>query len=118
MTDKKELKEQYKQMKSHMGVLLIRNEKSGKCLIKAERDLKSAANSTAFKLGLGAFPNRELQKEWSELGENYFTISILDELEYSKDESKTDYTEELEMLATMWKDRLAKEQGAQFYEKR
>lgn len=34
---------------------------------------------------------------------------ILENLEYDKDESKTDYTEELALLQMIWEEKLAKE---------
>lgn len=66
MDRRKELKEQYKNMKPDMGVFIIKSAIAGKCYIEATQDLKSTINSTKLKLELGFHPNKELQKEWKE----------------------------------------------------
>lgn len=116
MDRKKELKEQYRQMKPQMGVLMIRSNSQNKCFIEATQDLRGRINSTKFKLAGGAHPNRELQKEWQEFGERNFTIEIVDHLEYDKDETKTDYTEDIALLQMMWEEKMAKEDFL-FYKK-
>jgi hypothetical protein len=103
---KKELKEQYRQMKPQMGVLMIRSNSQNKCFIEATQDLRGRINSTKFKLACGAHPNRELQKEWQEFGESNFTIEIVDHFEYDKDETKTDYTEDIALLQMIWEEKM------------
>jgi len=78
--------------------------------------LRGTLNSTKFKLGASAHPNRELQKEWKDFGAGNFTIEILENLEYDKDEFKTDYTEDLTLLKMIWKEKLLK-QKVDFYKK-
>jgi hypothetical protein len=109
MDRRKELKEQYKQMKPDMGVFAIKSKAGSGYYIEAARNLKGAINRNRFQLGNGSHPNRELQKEWKELGEDGFTIEILEKLEYDKDASKTDYSEELELLKMMCEEKLMKE---------
>lgn len=116
MDRKKELKEQYRQMKPQMGVFIIRSHHDSKCFIEGTQNLKGRINSTKFKLAAGAHPYRELQKEWKDFGEENFTIEILENLEYDKDESKTDYTEDLALLQMIWEEKLSK-QCLQFYKK-
>lgn len=113
---KKELKLQYKQMKPDMGIFIVRSKVNNKCHIEATQDLKGTINGTKFKLGTGNHPYRELQKEWKEFGEGNFIVEILEQLEYDKDESKIDYTEELMLLQMIWKDNLAKE-NMEFYKR-
>ena len=114
MDRRKELKEQYKMMKPDMGVFIVKSKHDNRCFLEATSDLKSTINSTRFKLNFGNHPNKELQKEWKEYGENAFTIEILEKLEYDKDESKTDYSEELAILKMEWEDKLSNE-GMDFY---
>jgi hypothetical protein len=103
---KKELKLQYKQMKPQMGVFMFRSKASHKCYLEATQDLKGTINSTKFKLGAGIHPNRELQREWQDFREDNFIIEILEELQYDKDETKTDYREDLAVLEMMWEEKL------------
>lgn len=116
MDRRKELKGQYKMMKADMGIFIIKNDFNNKIHIETSQNLKATINSTEFKLGFGNHPNKELQKEWTEYGKDSFTIEILEKLKYDKDESKTDYSEELEILELEWKDKLSK-QGIEFYKK-
>jgi hypothetical protein len=115
MDRRKELKEQYKQLKPDMGVFAVCSGCSNKCYIESTKDLKSRINSTRFKLDAGNYPIRELQKEWKEHGADCFTIKILEKLEYDKDGSKTDYADDLDLLKMIWEEKLLKK-GYRFYE--
>jgi len=117
MDRKKELKSQYKQMRPQMGIFIIRSKVNNKCYIETTQDLRGTVNGTKFKLGAGSHPNRELQKEWKEFGEGNFIIEILENLEYDKEESKTDYREDLALLQMIWEEKLLK-QEIEFYRKR
>ena len=111
---KKELQEQYKQMKPDMGILAVMNRNSKRCWLEATPNLKGKQNSVAFQLKNGSHVNRQLQKDWKELGEEAFRFVVLEQLEYDEDESKTDYREDLELLKMIWIDRLT-EQGSLIY---
>lgn len=111
---KKELKEWYKQMKPEMGVFIIRSKFDNKCFLQGTQDLKSAINSIKFKLELGNHPNKKLQKDWQRYGKDNFAFQILENLDYDKDETKTDYTEDLDLLKMIWEEKLVKE-GMEFY---
>lgn len=113
---KKELTEQYKQMKKPMGIFIIRTKLNNKCYVQTTQDLKGVMNGALARLDGGFHPNKELQMEWNEFGRDSFTVEILEELEYDKDEAKTDYTEELSVLMMIWEDKLAKE-GLVLYRK-
>lgn len=103
-------------MKSDMGIFIIRSNFNKKCYIETTQDLKGTINGTKFKLSAGSHPNRELQKEWNEYGAGNFTIEILENLEYEKDESKTDYREDLALLRMIWEEKLSQE-NIEFYKK-
>ncbi len=108
MNRKKELKDQYKQMKPNMGIFIIRSNSSNKCYLESTQDLRGTINGTNFKLKMCSHPNRELQKEWKNNGGENFTIEILENLEYDKDESKTDYSEDLSILKMIWEEKMTK----------
>lgn len=104
-------------MKKPMGIYIIRSKVNNKCFIQATKDLKGVMNSTLVKLKADMHPNRELQKEWKELGPDNFIVEILEHLDYDEDEAKTDYTEELELMQMLWAEKLAKENW-ELYKKR
>ncbi len=114
MDKRKELKELYKNMKTEMGIFIVKSNFNNKCHIEGTQDLKGTINGTKFKLNLGNHYNKELQKEWKENKEENFTIEILENLQYDKDEAKTDYTEELAILKMVWEEKLSN-QGLEFY---
>ena len=116
MDRKKELKELYKQMKPPMGVFVIRSNVNNKCYLEATNNFKAKINSTKMKLETNFHPNRELQLDWNEHGEGNFAFEILEELEYDKDETKTDYSDDLALLQMEWEEKLAAK-GLQFYRK-
>lgn len=116
MERRKELKELYKNMKSEMGIFIIKSTTNNKCYIEAAQDLKGTINGVKFQLGFGNYNIRELQNEWKEHGEKNFVVEILEPLDYSKDESKTNYIEDLEILKMIWTEKLVK-QGLTFYKK-
>ena len=107
MDRKKELKEQYKQMKTEMGIMIVQNKINNKYILIPTQNLKGMINRVRFQLSSGGHPNGELQNEWNEFGEGNFNFEILEVLEYDKDESKTDYSEELSIMEIMWAEKLS-----------
>jgi hypothetical protein len=101
-------------MKPDMGIFTVINKNESKYFLQPTQNLKGMINSTLFKLNGGIHPNKGLQEDWLKLGCDGFEINRLEKLEYDDDESKTDYTEELELLKMIWVDRLT-EKGVSFY---
>jgi hypothetical protein len=99
MSDKKELQEKYKQYKPDMGIIAFRNLATGKVYLAISKNTKADINSISFQLTLGSYPsNANLCEDWKTQGQADFEIAVLEKLEYSKDESKTDYTADLKLL--------------------
>lgn len=111
---KKELKELYKQMKPEMGVFIIRANFAQQCHLLATASLKGTINRVRFQLNAGSYPQKVLQRAWKEHGEAGFTVEVLEKLEYDRDETKTDYSEELAILKMLWVEKLL-QQGLEFY---
>ncbi len=116
MDRRKELKQMYKQMKPDMGIVLVRSKNDKRCALIASKNLRGTVNRLNFSFDDCGFLIRGLRKAWKEQGRDAFDIEVLDRLEYDKDESKTDYTEDLETLAEVWSEKLSA-QGFEFYEK-
>ncbi len=109
MERRKELKEAYKNTKPDMGIFMIKSILNNKYHLESTQNLKGGINRVKFQLKFGSYTNKELQKEWSEHGEENFTIEILEQLKYDEDTTKTDYTEELAILQLIWEEKLAGE---------
>lgn len=110
MDRRKELQRQYKLSKPETGVFCICSQADGRCLVQGSQDLKSAINSSKFKLSAGMHPNRELQRAWRVHGKANFRIEVLERLPYDEDGERTDYSEDLEILALTWREHLVQEE--------
>lgn len=109
MERKKELKEQYKQMKPDMGIMIVRSQSEKWCYLEGTQNLRATMNGTPFKLKAGFHPSRELLKKWQEHKGNNLTFEVLEQLEYDKDETKTDYSDDLTLLLMEWQEKLTKD---------
>lgn len=105
MDIKKDLKQKYKEMKTPMGLLIIKNNINDKAFLDISIDIKSTINRHKFQLKWGGHPNKELQKDWKKYGEGGFTFEVLEYLDYDKEDEGKDYKEELEILKMMWFDK-------------
>ena len=103
--NKKELRENYKQTIRPMGIYQIRNMKNGKIFLGSAKDLHGIINSNKFQLKNGLHFNKEMQKDFNEVGEDSFSFDILDYLK-PKEDLNHDYTEELKMFEDMWLEKL------------
>ncbi|WP_372634585.1 GIY-YIG nuclease family protein [Cohnella sp.] len=95
---------QYKEIPIEAGVYQIRNNINGKVLVDTTPNLKSLNGRTA-SLNMGAYPNKELQREWTEYGEEAFTMEVLEVLKPS-DNPFVNVKDELKLLEDKWIDKL------------
>lgn len=100
MKTKKELKEEYKQMKFPMGVFQIKNIKSNKVLIDNSVDMESKWNRHKIELKFGNHRNKDFQNDWNEYGEENFVFEVLSELKKNENEN-INYNKELKTLQDM-----------------
>jgi hypothetical protein len=100
MKTRKELKEEYKQLKYRMGVFQIRNTLTGKLFIGSSTDLVAIWHRHRLQLNFGNHPNEALQKDWNEKGAENFAYEILSEIKQT--EKETDYEKEVKLLEEMF----------------
>lgn len=103
--NKRELINKYKQTIQPMGIYQIRNIKNGRIYIGSAKDLRGRINSNKFQLKMGSHLNREMQKDFSEIGEKGFSFDVLDYLK-PKEDLNYDYTEDLKILEEMWLEKI------------
>lgn len=90
---KKALREEYDRRKPQMGVVCW---SSGERMwIAISRDAKADYNRSLFQMKLGSWPQRELQRAYTEAPET-FRWSLLKELDY--EEREEDHSTDLELL--------------------
>lgn len=97
---KKELIEQYKQMRPEMGVLLIRCLREEAVFLAPCPGFTIRRNRILFQLNMGSHPNRRLQQLWQQYGQEGFEMLELDTLAYREGDNYRDsYVDELRELA-------------------
>ncbi len=102
---RKELINEYKQLKPRMGVYAIKNLKNGKILVGSNVNADKIWNRLQLQLGAGSHPNATLQADWKELGEANFSYEILSELQ-QKDGEEVDYNRQLKELEDLFLEEL------------
>ena len=105
MTDLKTAKEFYKQTRREMGIYQIKNLASGKIYLGRSADLNGKFNSERFLLKNGMHVNKELQNDFTMLGEEKFVFEILDRLQ-PRENPDYDYSADLQTLESMWLEKL------------
>ncbi|WP_397536470.1 GIY-YIG nuclease family protein [Rummeliibacillus pycnus] len=104
MDQKKELKEQYKEIPIQSGVFKITNNENGKVYIGSFNNLKRL-NGLKFMLMTNTCLNPLLQNEWNEFGSDAFTIETVEMLK-KPEEGYFDEKRELEKLEQKWIEQL------------
>lgn len=94
MKARKELKEEYKQMKFKIGVFQIKNTVNNKVFIDSSMDIVAIWNRQRMELNFGSHPNLSLQKDWNKFGADKFEYEIISEIKQSETEIR-DYKKEL-----------------------
>jgi hypothetical protein len=79
MDRRKELIQQYKEMKTEAGVYQIKNTKNQKVLVVSTPNLKTM-NGKPMMLCGGGHKNKKLQEEWDKFGEETFVFEVLEVL--------------------------------------
>ncbi len=104
MDRKKELKQQYKEIKTEAGVFQVRNTRNEKILIDSTRNLKTL-NGKEFQLRSGIYPNKRLAEELLQYGPEAFVIEVLEVLE-KKEDAFFDERDALKKLQAHWIEKL------------
>lgn len=109
--DRKARIREYKETGRPAGVFVVRNLVASKWLVGSSVNLPGMLNRQRFQLECGSHPDRELQRDWNELGADAFEFDVLDRLE-SSDRSDDDLAEDLRVLGQMWIERLVESHQA------
>ncbi len=104
--DRREMIKEYKRTLQPMGIVQVKNIKTGRVYITSSANTTGTINSIRFQLKMGAFlPSPALVQDWKELGEQSFLIEVLDELK-PVDDPDHDYQDDLKTLETIWLEKL------------
>ena len=100
---RKELLEQYKQVKTYMGVVKITNQANGKIYVEGYPNLKNKWMTIKAQLEMGRFANLQLQSDWKRLGGGAFSY---EELERKEADEVADVRWELKQMKKLWLEKL------------
>ncbi|HOJ10429.1 MAG TPA: GIY-YIG nuclease family protein [Clostridiales bacterium] len=100
---RKELLEEYKRLKTYMGVIQITNNATGKIYIAPYPNLKNKWLTIQGQLNMGMHVNSQLQKDWNALGANAFTYEVLEQKEADE---VADIKWELKQMEKPWLEKL------------
>ncbi|MFU1795555.1 GIY-YIG nuclease family protein [Paenibacillus azoreducens] len=100
---RKELLEEFKQMKTYMGIIQIKNKVNGKIYVGGYPNLKNKWVTIQSQLDMGRFANLQLQKDWKEFGAEAFTYEVL---EQKKTDDIIDIRWEVKQMEKRWLEKL------------
>lgn len=101
--DRKQLLEQYKQIKTYMGVIQISNTSNGKIYIGSYPNLKNKWMVLQGSLNSGTHFNSRLQEDWKRFGPEAFTYQVLEE---KTTDEVADVRWELKQMEARWLEKL------------
>lgn len=100
---RRELMEQFNQIKTYMGAVKITNTVNGKIFIDTFPNLKNQWLTIKMQLDMGRHPNSGLQRDWKEMGEEAFTYEVIEEKET---DDMADVRYEVKKLKKLWLEKL------------
>ena len=106
---RKQLQQQYRQQRPEAGVYRIVNERTGRALLGASRNLPSVRGKLDFarRTGTPSALDHRLARDIREFGLEAFTFEILELLETTSEMTSTQIEQDLEALEALWRERLS-----------
>jgi hypothetical protein len=111
--NRRALLRKYKETPTPAGVYRIRNTVNGRSLVGSSFSLPGILNRHRFQLEHGSHPERDLQRDWTELGPDAFQFEVLDQLE-ARNDPAVDPADDLRILLDLWLAKLS-EAGEPMY---
>ena len=102
---RKELQREYKERVKPSGVYQVKNLANGKALLGSSLNLEGLLNRNRFTLRNNSHTNKELQKDWNELGPDQFVFEILEVVQV-KENPNFNLKDELTLLEQIWLEKL------------
>jgi hypothetical protein len=102
---RKEINREYQERVKPSGVFQVRNLVNGKVLLGSSLNLEGPLNKHRFMLRINGHPNKELQKDWNDLGPEQFSFEILETVHIS-DNPNFNLKDELTLLEEIWLEKL------------
>lgn len=111
--DRKARIREYKESHLPAGVFRVRNIAAGRSFVGTSPNLPGMLNRQRFQLEMGSHADKDLQRDWNELGADAFAFEVLDRIEPTADGSDAS-ADDLAALKELWVEKLSAT-GEQFY---
>ena len=105
MKTRKDINREYMERVKPAGVYQVKNTVNGRVLLGSSLNLEGPLNRHKFMLKIGSHTNKQLQKDWDELGPEKFLFEILEEVKV-KDDPNFNLKDELSLLELIWLEKL------------
>ena len=102
---RRELNREYTERVKPAGVYQVKNLANGKVLLGSSLNLEGPLNRHKFMLKIGSHLNKDMQKDWDELGAEKFVFEILEQVQV-KDDPNFNLKDELTLLEMIWLEKL------------
>ena len=102
---RRELNREYTERVKPAGVYQVKNLANGKVLLGSSLNLEGPLNRHKFMPKIGSHLNKDLQKDWDELGAEKFAFEILEQVQV-KDDPNFNLKDELTLLEMIWLEKL------------
>jgi hypothetical protein len=106
MSNRREIRKEYKERKRRGGVYTITNTRNGKYLVGYAADIASVQNHFGFAVTTGSAVHPKLRQDWAETGPNAFVLEVREELEQGPDQSQAEFLDDLKLLEHLWRTNL------------
>jgi len=104
-------------MKTQMGVFIIKNNKNNMVYVDVSTDIEKILNRYKFELRMGSSRIKEMQKDWTNYGEQAFSFEVLDTIKRDENNENRNYSEDLKTLKMLCMDKLKENEAIGFYNK-
>ncbi len=102
--DRKKAVQNYQEREVIGGIFQIINPLNGTTFrLKSSADLQAEQNKLNFAKTTNTCLEPELRTQWTEFGPDVFEMRILETLKMNKDQSLSEFKEDLKLLLELWK---------------
>jgi group I intron endonuclease len=102
---RKEIHREYKERVKPAGVYQVKNSVNGRVFLGSSLNMEGLLNRHRFMLRNNGHTNKELQKDWNELGADKFMFEILEVVQVRVDPN-FNLKDELTLLEEIWLEKL------------
>lgn len=109
-TDKRELKNYYKNKEKIGGIYCIQCGENGRMWVKSTRDMVGQKNKFEFSISINSCPEPGMLAEWNKYGAKSFHFAILEEIVKKEMQTEREFKEDIDVLLELWLEKHRKDE--------